>query len=85
MNPIAQTFTMVEPQNGVDGVFLTGVDLYFQKVSTKLGVTVQIRDTVNGVPSVSTVPYASKTLQAASAYASSDASVPTNFTFGAQH
>ena len=81
MNPIAQTFTMVEPQNGVDGVFLTGVDLYFQKVSTKLGVTVQIRDTVNGVPSVSTVPYASKTLQAASAYASSDASVPTNFTF----
>jgi len=81
MKPIAQTFTIVEPQNGVDGVFLTGIDLYFQNVSSKLGVTVQIRDTVNGVPSVGTVPYASKTLQASGVSSSSDASVPTNFTF----
>jgi hypothetical protein len=81
MNPIAQTFTVVEPQNGVEAVFLTGVDLFFQSVDTNFGVTLQIRDTVNGVPTVNTIPYASKTLSASQITSSTDASAPTNFTF----
>lgn len=34
MKPIAQTFIVTEPENGVSAVFLTAVDLYFQSKSS---------------------------------------------------
>lgn len=81
MKPIAQTFIIPEPDTGVEAVFLTQVNLYFQSKSSTYGVEVQIRETVNGAPSRSTLPYASKILETVSVNVSSDASVSTAFTF----
>jgi hypothetical protein len=81
MKPIAQTFIIPEPDTGVEAVFLTGVNLYFQSKSSTYGVEVQIRETVNGVPSRSTLPYASKILESANVNISSDSSASTSFTF----
>jgi hypothetical protein len=81
MNPLAQTFTYYEPQNGIDGVFVTGIDIYFQSVDPVYGVTLQIRDTVNGEPSTNIIPYATKHLTASQVNSSTNASTATNFTF----
>jgi hypothetical protein len=80
-DPLSQTFFVAE---GVypNGVFLTGVDLFFQNKDSNIPVFVEIRPTVNGYPSsdqvipLSTVwksPYAVNT--------STDASVATHFEF----
>ncbi len=64
MNPIAQTFT-VAAKAYPNGIFLDSVDLYFRSKpdSTNLPVTVQIRPTVNGYPSGSTIlPFTEVTL-----------------------
>ena len=79
--PIAQTFYINEPVGGAEGVILTAIDIYFQSVSSTYGVEVQIRTTENGNPTSYIVPRASKVLQASDVVASSDASVPTKFTF----
>jgi hypothetical protein len=79
--PIAQTFIINEPDRGVDIIFLTKVDLFFQSKSSTFGVELQIRETVNGYPSNKVVPYGSKTLYSSQVKTSSDASTPTTFTF----
>ena len=82
MKPIAQTFLVSEPEGtGVEAVFLTSVDLYFKSTSASFGIELQIRDTVNGVPSVTTLPYASKILQSLQVSTSIDGTVATKFTF----
>lgn len=81
MKPIAQTFIATEPATGVEAVFLTAVDLYFQAKSSTYGVEVQIRETTNGVPNQNILPFASKILQSGSVNVSADASVSTTFTF----
>lgn len=81
MKPIAQTFIVTEPENGVSAVFLTAVDLYFQSKSSEYGVQVQIRITQNGTPTTLQLPYASKNLESASVNVSQDASLATTFTF----
>jgi len=79
--PIAQTFIVNEPDKGVDAVFLTKVDLFFQSKSSTFGVELQIRETTNGYPSSKVVPYGSKTLYASEVNISSDSSTATTFTF----
>jgi hypothetical protein len=79
--PIAQTFIINEPDRGVDAIFLTKVDLFFQSKSNTFGVVLQIRETVNGYPSSKVVPYGSKTLYSSQVKTSSNASTPTTFTF----
>jgi hypothetical protein len=79
--PIAQTFIVNEPDKGVDAVFLTKVDLFFQSKSSTFGVELQIRETVNGYPSSKMVPYGSKTLYASQVNISQDSSASTTFTF----
>lgn len=81
MNPIAQTFIVSEPESGVDSVFVTAVDLYFKKKSGSFGVEVQIRETLNGVPTNRVVPYGSKTLNYDSINISDTATTATKFTF----
>lgn len=81
MKPIAQTFIINEPATGVEAVFLTKVDLFFQKKSSILGVEVQIRETENGFPTNRTVPYGSKLLQPSAVNTSSNASTATTFEF----
>ena len=81
MKPIAQTFYINEPQNGVAGVYLTAVELYFKSKNPTLGVQVQIRQTDNGNPTSFVMPFADITLPASSVNVSDDASVATKFTF----
>ena len=83
MRPLAQTFLINEPNTGSEAVFVTAIDLYFRaKPSiTTLGVEVQIRETLNGVPLSKQLPYASKRLSASAINVSSDASVSTRFVF----
>lgn len=81
MKPIAQTFIANEPSTDIEALFLTRVDLYFRSKSSTLGVEVQIRETVNGVPTQHMLPFASKILTSAEVSTSSDGSVPTTFTF----
>jgi len=81
MKPIAQTFIIPEPDTGVEAVFLTSIDLFFQNKSSVYGVEIQIRETQNGYPTQSTLPYASKILESANVNISSDASLATKFTF----
>ena len=70
-----------EPSTGIDAYFLTSIDLFFQKASNKFGVEVQIRETLNGVPTSNILPYASKILQYSDINVSSDGSAATNFSF----
>ena len=81
MKPIAQTFIINEPNTGVEAVFLTKLDLFFQNKSSTFGVEVQIRETDNGFPTRKVVPYGSKILTAAEVSVSSDASAATTFEF----
>ena len=81
MNPIAQTFIVSEPENGVDAVFVTAVDLFFRKKSSNYGIELQIRETQNGVPTKRVIPYASKILQPSDINISGTAATATKFTF----
>lgn len=81
MKPIAQTFIVNEPTSGVEAVFLTKVDLYFQSKSNTYGVEVQIRETDNGFPTRKTVPYGSKVLESSQVNISQDATQATTFEF----
>ena len=57
-DPLAQTFTI----NETTGVFITKLDLFFRAKSSSRGVTVQVRETINGFPGKTIVPYGSKYL-----------------------
>lgn len=58
-DPLAQTFII---ENQPNGVFVTSVDLFFSKKSASKGITVQIRDVVNGYPGEKIVPFSTVTL-----------------------
>lgn len=81
MKPIAQTFIINEPSSGVEAVFLTKLDLYFQAKSNTFGVEVQIRETNNGFPTNIVVPYGSKIVESSAVTTSTDASTATTFEF----
>jgi len=83
MTPLAQTFLINEPINGAEAVFVTAIDLFFRgkPASSSLGVEIQIRETLNGLPQLKQLPYATKTVTAANVQVSADASLATRFTF----
>jgi hypothetical protein len=58
-DPLAQTFT-IKDQPG--GCFLTKVDIFFAKKDPSIPVTLQIRETVNGYPGATILPFSSVTL-----------------------
>jgi hypothetical protein len=53
-DPLAQTFIVDESLNR-NGIFLESLDLYFKSKDNELPVGIEIRPTVNGYPSTSTV------------------------------
>jgi hypothetical protein len=86
MKPIGQTFFINEPATGVPGIFITKVDIYFKSVSSIYGVELQIRTTLNGVPTQERLPFGKKILYPDGGVfnrpvASEDASLPTKFVF----
>jgi hypothetical protein len=81
MKPIAQTFIINEPDGGVEAVFLKRLDLFFQSKSNTFGIEMQIRETQNGFPTQTMVPYGKAYLNSSDVLTSQDASVATPFYF----
>jgi hypothetical protein len=82
-DPICQTFRVQRQLANTDGLFATGLDLYFQQKDNTQGVTVELRETVNGVPSQIVVPFSRRHIPASQVYVSNNASLATTFTFEA--
>ncbi len=76
-DPLAQTF-MIDDEGGV---FLTSVDICFSTKDSNIPVTLQVRNTVNGYPGTSILPFSEKTLNPSSVNISDDGSAITTFTF----
>jgi hypothetical protein len=77
-DPLAQTFA-IKNDDGSDGVYLTKINLYFKEKDSTRGVTVDIRETVNGVPSAKII--ATKVLTNSSINVSDTGQTATTVTF----
>ena len=85
-DPIAQTFFIKRGMGaGSNSVFLSQVDVYFKRVSTENGITLKVREVVNGFPSNQIIPFSivHKLTTDLTSAASDDASVATTFIFEA--
>ena len=80
-DPLAQTFKVEAPTRDIEGKFITSIDIYFSDVDDLLGVTCEIRNTVNGYPGKKVLPFGRKVLEPSEISVSDDASVATTFTF----
>ena len=81
-DPIAQTFRL--PSTSVDDApyaYIDALSVYFKSKSITAGVTVQIRETKNGVPTKNVLPGASKTLRPGRINISSTGNIETVFQF----
>ena len=76
-DPIAETFKVDEE----GGMFITSIEVYFQKKDNKLPISCQIRSVIAGSPTSTILPFAEKTLEPKEIKVSQDASVPTKFMF----
>jgi hypothetical protein len=62
-DPIAQTFKIKSASTGNSRfAYINDIDVYFRTVSSNFGVTLQIREVIDGYPSKNILPFASKTL-----------------------
>tara|TARA_R100001509_G_C4783543_1_gene187261 strand:- start:19 stop:621 length:603 start_codon:yes stop_codon:yes gene_type:complete len=78
IDPLAQTFYVDNPK----GIYATSVDVYFYEGDERLPVSVELRPTVNGVPSSGDIyPFSQVTLEPSDVTATADANIPTNFKF----
>lgn len=79
VDPLAQSFFTY----GIEGgVFITGIDLYFQSKDSTLPVWVELREMVNGYPTLTYINQGSVAYRDSGNVAISDnASLPTRFTF----
>ena len=94
-DPVAQTFQVGNFEfsnlnvtdamlgDGADGVFISGIDLYFQAKSDDFGIAVEIRKVVNGQITAERVPFGFKRIQPADVNLSDDGTAPTPFYFDA--
>ena len=76
-DPLAQTFMI----DDAGGVFLTSVDICFSTKDENIPVTLQVRNTVNGYPGQSILPFSEKSLNPTSVTTSTDGTAVTTFTF----
>ena len=76
-DPLAQTFMI----DDAGGVFLTSIDIFFSSKDANVPVTLQVRNTVNGYPGQSILPFSETTLNPDAVTTSTDGSAVTTFTF----
>ena len=76
-DPLAQTFQVEENP----GIFMTSVDFFFATRSETIPLDVRVVDVVNGYPSRNIVKNGQVIMNPDQVNVSSDASVPTTFTF----
>jgi hypothetical protein len=78
-DPLAQTFFTY---GMADGCFITDIDIFFRSKDSGIPVTLELREVENGYPSSILVSkYATVTLPPSSVATSTNASLPTKFTF----
>jgi hypothetical protein len=77
VDPLAESFEVTDP----NGVFITKCDIFFNTKDSNLPVTLQIRTMQNGIPTQTILPFGEVILDPNSVLTSSDASIPTTFTF----
>lgn len=83
-DPIAQTFFIKSGMGlGSDTVFVSKIDLYFKRKSNINGLTVELREVVNGYPSYNVLTFSKVHLTPSEVLTSDDASVETTVTFKA--
>ncbi len=85
-DPCAQSWRMPDEtyrNQSIGGIYISALDLYFERKDATLGVTVQVREMENGFPTTRVVPFGSKHLTSAEVNVSTDASLATTVTFGA--
>jgi hypothetical protein len=79
-DPIAQSF-LIDPNEFPEGVFITSVDVYFQRKALADFVEVYVVTMENGAPTSTVVPYSRKSLSPSNVLVSLDGSSATNFAF----
>ena len=78
---LTQVFKVSVP-DGVSGVYLTRIDLFFKKKSSSFGLQVSLVELTNGLPDVTkVVPNSTVTLSPDQVSVSADATVATSFYF----
>ena len=85
-DPIAQTFFIKKGMgSGSNSVYLSEIDVFFKRVSTDNGITLQLREVINGYPTNQIIPFSKvhKLPADLTSAASDDSSVATTFTFEA--
>jgi len=83
-DPLAQTFFVKDTMTqGADALYLGRVDVYFKRKGLSNGVTIMIREVVNGYPSSEILPFAKKHLRSSQVNVSDDSSVATSIFFDA--
>jgi hypothetical protein len=84
-DPIAQTFMVRTSQAaGASVMYVESLDLFFKKrppANTDTGITVEIREVVNGYPSRTVLPFARRHLKRGQVNVSDDGSTVTEVTF----
>lgn len=84
VDPLAQTFFIKKGMGaGSNSIFVSKVDLYFKRKSNINGVTIQLREVVNGYPSAEVLPFSKVHLPATEVNVSDNASAITEVTFDA--
>ena len=85
-DPIAQTFFIKKGMgSGSNSIFLSEVDIFFKRVSADNGITLQIREVINGFPTNQIIPFSKvhKLPADLTSAVSDDSSVATTFSFDA--
>ena len=83
-DPLAQTFFIKKGMGqGSNSVYISEVDLFFKRKSDTNGVTVELREVINGYPSGQVIPFGRVHKLATDVNVSDDASLATTFTFEA--
>lgn len=81
-DPLSQTFFVKSGMGlGASYVYINQLVVYFQSKSEINGVTMEIREVVNGFPSSTILPFGRKHLTVSQIQVSADSSVPTVVTF----
>lgn len=83
-DPLSQTFFIKEGlANDADCVYVSKIDLYFKRKSSKNGVTIMLREVENGYPSSKILPFGKVHLKKSQVNISDDGSSVTSVSFPA--
>jgi hypothetical protein len=83
-DPLAQTFFIKSAMaNGADCIFASRVDLFFKRKSVTNGVTVMLREVINGYPAAEIIPFSKVHLNASDVAISDNGLTATSVFFKA--